>query len=199
MPNMSLEKVPMPEQEPNVRNKNFKEVTLGYTEEMAVEEAQRCLNCKHKPCMQGCPVMVKIPEFIALVAEGKFEDAYKKIQETSSLPAVCGRVCPQENQCEKFCVRGIKGEPVAIGRLERFVADWYMENCKSVSEKPESNGKKVAVVGAGPSGLTWPETLQSLAIRLLYLKLFTHRAEYWCMVFLNLDFLKILLLLKLIN
>ena len=172
MPNMSLEKVPMPEQEPNVRNKNFKEVTLGYTEEMAVEEAQRCLNCKHKPCMQGCPVMVKIPEFIALVAEGKFEEAYKKIQETSSLPAVCGRVCPQENQCEKFCVRGIKGEPVAIGRLERFVADWYMENCKSVSEKPESNGKKVAVVGAGPSGLTCAGDLAKLGYKVTVFEAF---------------------------
>ena len=154
MPNMSLNKVAMPEQEPNVRNKNFEEVTLGYTEEMAKEEAQRCLNCKHKPCIGGCPVMVKIPEFIALVAEGKFEEAYNKIQETSSLPAVCGRVCPQETQCEKFCVRGIKGEPVAIGRLERFVADWYMKNVSAKTEKPKPNGKKVAVVGAGPSGLT---------------------------------------------
>ncbi len=154
MPNMSLKKVAMPEQEPDVRNKNFKEVTLGYTEEMAKEEAQRCLSCKHKPCMQGCPVMVQIPEFIALVAEGKFEEAYKKIQETSSLPAICGRVCPQETQCEKYCVRGIKGEPVAIGRLERFVADWYMKNCSDEAARPEPNGKKVAVVGAGPSGLT---------------------------------------------
>ncbi len=154
MPNMSQNKVEMPVQEPNVRNKNFSEVALGYTEEMAIEEAQRCLNCKHRPCMGGCPVNVKIPEFIALVAEGKFEDAYHKIQETSSLPAVCGRVCPQENQCEKYCVRGIKGEPVAIGRLERFVADWYMKNGKAATQKPEHNGKKVAVVGAGPAGLT---------------------------------------------
>ncbi len=154
MPNMSLKKMPMPEQDPMVRNKNFREVTLGYTEDMAIEEARRCLSCKHKPCMQGCPVMVQIPDFIALVADGKFEEAYKKIQETSSLPAICGRVCPQETQCEKYCVRGIKGEPVAIGRLERFVADWYMENCSEEVHVPERNGKKVAVVGAGPSGLT---------------------------------------------
>ncbi len=153
MPNMSPNKVAMPQQEPTVRNKNFQEVSTGYTAEMAMEEAQRCLGCKHRPCMGGCPVNVKIPEFIALVAEGKFEDAYHKIQETSSLPAVCGRVCPQENQCEKYCVRGIKGESVAIGRLERFVADWYMKNGKSMVIKPVPNGKKVAVVGSGPSGL----------------------------------------------
>lgn len=153
MPNMSLEKVKMPEQDPNIRNKNFEEVSTGYTEEMALEEAERCLGCKHKPCMKGCPVMVKIPEFIALVAESKFEEAYLKIQETSSLPAVCGRVCPQESQCEKYCVRGIKGEPVAIGRLERFVADWYMNNITAKQPKPKPNGKKVAVVGAGPSSL----------------------------------------------
>ena len=154
MPNMSPQKVGMPEQDPNVRNKNFQEVAMGYTEQMAVEEAQRCLNCKHKPCMGGCPVNIKIPEFIQLVAEEKFEAAYYKIQETSSLPAICGRVCPQESQCEKYCVRGIKGEPVAIGRLERFVADWYMKNGKAKMDKPTSNGKKVAVVGAGPAGLT---------------------------------------------
>lgn len=154
MPNMSLEKVKMPEQDPNVRNKNFDEVSLGYTEEMAAEEAGRCLGCKHKPCMGGCPVNVKIPEFIALAAEKKFGEAYEKIQETSSLPAICGRVCPQESQCEKYCVRGVKGEPVAIGRLERFVADWYMKNGSKKTEKPVQNGKKVAVVGAGPAGLT---------------------------------------------
>lgn len=162
MPNMSLTKLPMPEQDPNVRNKNFEEVALGYTEEMAVEEAQRCLNCKHKPCINGCPVKVKIPEFIALVAEGKFEEAYLKIQETSSLPAVCGRVCPQETQCEKYCVRGIKGEPVAIGRLERFVADWYMKHGSANGAVPEANGKKVAVVGAGPAGLTCAGDLAKL-------------------------------------
>ena len=154
MPNMSATKVPMPEQDPNVRNKNFEEVSYGYTEEMAVEEAKRCLNCKNKPCMNGCPVNVKIPEFIALIADGKFEEAYLKISETSTLPAVCGRVCPQESQCEKYCVRGIKGEPVAIGRLERFAADWYIKNVKPEIKKPELNGKKVAVIGAGPSGLT---------------------------------------------
>ncbi|MBQ7793451.1 MAG: NADPH-dependent glutamate synthase [Clostridia bacterium] len=154
MPNMSLTKNPMPEQCPNERNKNFLEVTTGYTEEMAIDEAQRCLNCKHKPCMQGCPVSVKIPEFIAYVAEGEFEKAYQKIKETNALPAVCGRVCPQEKQCESKCVRGIKGESVAIGRLERFCADWHMKNIKDEITVPEKNGKKVAVVGSGPAGLT---------------------------------------------
>ena len=154
MPNMSQKKVAMPEQDPNIRNKNFQEVTLGYTEAMAKEEAERCLQCKNPLCMEGCPVKVKIPEFIGLVAEGKFEDAYYKIQETSSLPAICGRVCPQEIQCECHCVRGRKGEPVAIGRLERFVADWFMAHGSSQLTPPESKGKKVAVVGAGPAGLT---------------------------------------------
>lgn len=154
MPNMCPNKTAMPEQDPNIRNKNFEEVTLGYTEEMAKDEATRCLNCKTKPCVKCCPVSVQIPEFIQLVASGDFEGAYKKITETSSLPAVCGRVCPQENQCEKFCVRGIKGESVGIGRLERFVADWYMKNGSTNIEKPKPNGKKVAVIGAGPAGLT---------------------------------------------
>ncbi len=154
MPNMNPKKMPMPEQEPDVRNKNFEEVTLGYTPEMAIEEAQRCLNCKNKPCISGCPVQVRIPEFIALVAEGKFMEAAAKIKETSSLPAVCGRVCPQETQCEQKCVRGIKGEPVAIGRLERFVADYAREHGEEKAHKPEPNGHKVAVVGAGPAGLT---------------------------------------------
>ena len=154
MPNMNPKKCPMPEQAPDVRNKNFDEVTLGYTAEMAVEEAQRCLNCKNKPCMTGCPVQVKIPEFIALVAEGKFLEAAAKIKETSALPAVCGRVCPQESQCECHCVRGIKGEAVAIGRLERFVADYARENSTEKPVKPASNGHKVAIVGAGPAGLT---------------------------------------------
>lgn len=154
MPNMDPKKTPMPEQCPNVRNKNFLEVTTGYTEEMAVTEAQRCLNCKHKPCMEGCPVSVKIPEFIAYVAEGKFEEAYQKIKETNALPAVCGRVCPQEKQCESKCVRGIKQESVGIGRLERFVADYHMAHVEEKIEKPVLNGKKVAVVGSGPSGLT---------------------------------------------
>ncbi|MDD6483710.1 MAG: NADPH-dependent glutamate synthase [Clostridiales bacterium] len=154
MPNMRPDRNPMPEQDPNVRNKNFKEVTTGYTEEMALDEAQRCLNCKNKPCMAGCPVAVKIPEFIQLIAQNDFEGAYQKIKETSALPAVCGIVCPQEKQCEAKCVRGIKGESVAIGRLERFVADYHMQNVEDEIVKPEPNGKKVAVVGSGPSGLT---------------------------------------------
>ena len=151
---MSLKKNPMPSQEPDVRNKNFDEVALGYTEEQAVDEAKRCLNCKNKPCVGGCPVRIYIPEFIAKVAEGEFEEAYQIIAKQSSLPAVCGRVCPQEKQCESKCVRGIKGEPVAIGRLERFVADWHNNNVAEAPVKPESNGIKVAVIGSGPSGLT---------------------------------------------
>ncbi len=154
MPNMSLTKVPMPEQDPNVRNKNFLEVAMGYTEEMAMEEASRCLNCKNKPCVSGCPVNVRIPEFVAKVAEGKFEEAYEIITSTNSLPAISGRVCPQENQCEGKCVRGIKGESVSIGRLERFCADYHMKHSDAKAVKPQSNGKMVAVVGAGPSGLT---------------------------------------------
>ena len=154
MANMSLKKNPMPSQDPNVRNKNFDEVALGYTEEQALDEATRCLHCKNKPCMQGCPVMVHIPDFIAEVAKGDFEAAYQIIAATSALPAVCGRVCPQESQCEKYCVRGIKGEPVGIGRLERFVADWHREHTTGAAEKPASNGHRVAVVGSGPSGLT---------------------------------------------
>lgn len=154
MPNMSLNKVKMPEQDAKARSRNFSEVALGYDEKMAIEEANRCLQCKTKPCVAGCPVNVKIPEFIKLVAEGKFEEAYHKIRETNSLPAICGRVCPQETQCEKLCVRGNKGEPVAIGRLERFVADWYMANRTSSGEKVEKKNKKVAVIGSGPAGLT---------------------------------------------
>ena len=154
MPNMSPTKVPAEEQEPLVRNKNFLEVSLGYTPEQAVEEARRCLNCKNKPCVAGCPVNIRIPEFIAKVAEGDFRAAYEVISDTNALPCVSGRVCPQENQCEERCVRGIKGEAVAIGRLERFVADWYMKNVNAMPEKPQSNGIKVAVVGSGPAGLT---------------------------------------------
>ena len=152
--NMDPKKHPMPSQDPLVRNKNFKEVALGYDEATAIEEAKRCVHCKNKPCVAGCPVAVDIPAFIALVAEGKFEEAYEVIQKTSSLPAVCGRVCPQETQCEGKCTRGIKGEPVGIGRLERFVADWHMKNGSAAPVKPESNGHKVAVVGSGPAGLT---------------------------------------------
>ena len=162
MPNMSLSKQKMPEQDPNVRNKNFQEVALGYTEEMAKEEAQRCLQCKNKPCVAGCPVNVQIPEFIKLVAEGQFEKAYEKIRETNSLPAVCGRVCPQETQCEQLCVRAKKGESVGIGRLERYVADWYMANRKNKVESVEKKNKKVAVIGSGPAGLTCAGDLAKL-------------------------------------
>ena len=154
MPNMQMTKTPMPEQEPNVRNKNFKEVSLGYTEEMAINEAKRCLNCKKPLCVGGCPVNIRIPEFISKVAEGDFQAAYEIITSTNALPALSGRVCPQESQCECKCVRGVKGEPVAIGRLERFVADWYRENVNQMHEKPATNGIRIAVVGSGPAGLT---------------------------------------------
>ena len=160
--NMDPKKHPMPSQEPLVRNKNFKEVALGYDEATAVEEAKRCLNCKNKPCVAGCPVAVDIPAFIALVAEGKFEEAYEVIARTSSLPAVCGRVCPQETQCEGKCTRGIKGEPVGIGRLERFVADYHMAHSSAPAQKPQPNGHKVAVVGSGPAGLTCAGDLAKL-------------------------------------
>jgi glutamate synthase (NADPH/NADH) small chain len=151
---MSQTKVPIPEQEPKVRARNFEEVSLGYTKEMALEEASRCLNCKNSPCVTGCPVGVQIPAFIKKITENDLEGAYEVIHATSSLPAVCGRVCPQERQCESKCVRGIKGEPVGIGRLERFTADTHMIEGNTVIKKPVSNGHKVAVVGAGPSGLT---------------------------------------------
>ena len=154
MPNMSMTKVPVPEQDAKVRSRNFEEVCLGYTKEQAMEEATRCLNCKNKPCVSGCPVNIHIPEFIAKVAEGDFKAAYEIISDTNALPGVSGRVCPQESQCEKYCVRGIKGEPVAIGRLERFVADWYRENINEMPVKLESNGIRVAVVGSGPASLT---------------------------------------------
>lgn len=154
MADMSPKKTAMPHLDPLVRNKNFEEVALGYTEEMAKGEAARCLHCKNMPCVSGCPVNVRIPDFIKKIAEGDFKAAYDIISETSSLPAVCGRVCPQENQCEGKCVRGIKGESVGIGRLERFAADYYMNNCESEVPDIKKNGKKVAVIGAGPSGLT---------------------------------------------
>lgn len=154
MPNMNPKKNPMPSQEPDVRNHNFKEVALGYTEEIALDEAARCLNCKNMPCVNGCPVNIHIPEFIAKIREMDFEGAYQVISRDSSLPAVCGRVCPQETQCESKCVRGIKGEPVGIGRLERFVADWHNAHSTTPSDIPASNGHKVAIVGSGPSGLT---------------------------------------------
>ncbi len=152
--NMDLKKCPMPAQAPDVRNRNFDEVALGYTYEMAVNEARRCLNCPKKPCVSACPVQIDIPAFIACVANEDMEGAYKVLSASSALPAVCGRVCPQENQCEGKCVRGVKGESVAIGRLERFVADWHREHSEETPVKPEPNGHKVAIVGAGPSGLT---------------------------------------------
>ena len=152
--NMSKSKMPMPTQDPHVRNQNFSEVALGYTAEMAMEEARRCLSCKHKPCIAGCPVAIDIPAFIEKIAEGDFQAAFHILNEASALPAVCGRVCPQETQCEELCVRGLKGEPVAIGRLERFAADWFRENTCKAPPIPEKNGHKVAVVGAGPGGLT---------------------------------------------
>ncbi len=154
MPNMALKKNPMPSQAPDVRNQNFLEVALGYTEEQAIDEAKRCLNCKNMPCVSGCPVRIHIPAFIKEMAAGNFEAAYQIIARSSSLPAVCGRVCPQESQCESKCVRGIKGEPVGIGRLERFAADYHNAHCQEQAQKPEGNGHKVAVIGSGPSGLT---------------------------------------------
>lgn len=162
MANMANEKVKMPVQDGAVRSGNFDEVALGYDEKMAMEEATRCLNCINRPCVSGCPVKVKIPDFIAEVVKGDFKKAYEVIHETSSLPAVCGRVCPQETQCEQKCVRGIKGESVAIGRLERFVADWYRKNCTEPLPQPKANGYKVAVVGSGPAGLTCAGDLAKL-------------------------------------
>ena len=163
MANMKMQKNPMPEQDPLVRNKNFDEVALGYTAEMAMDEAKRCLNCKNSLCRTGCPVSVRIPEFIAKVAEGDFDAAYDIITSTNSLPAVCGRVCPQEKQCESKCVRGIKGESVGIGRLERFVADYHMaKEDKPAVTVPESNGHKIAVIGSGPAGLTCAGDLRKM-------------------------------------
>lgn len=154
MPNMSNKKTPMPEEKPDIRNQNFEEVALGYTKEQAVEEANRCLGCKHRPCVSGCPVGVPIPEFIALIKEEKFVEAAQKIKEMNLMPAICGRVCPQEKQCEQKCVRGIKGEPVGIGRLERFAADYLLQHSDETPERAADNGHRVAVVGSGPSGLT---------------------------------------------
>lgn len=149
-----LEKVPVREQDPQVRATNFEEVCLGYNKEEAMEEAARCLNCKNAKCIKGCPVSINIPAFIHEVKEGNFEEAYKVIGQSSALPAVCGRVCPQESQCEGVCIRGIKGEAVSIGKLERFVADWAKENGIKPEAPAEKNGHKVAVIGSGPSGLT---------------------------------------------
>ena len=154
MPNMSLQKHPMPEQQPDIRATNFKEVALGYTREIAMEEADRCLHCKNAPCVKGCPVNVPIPDFIAHIKKGEFQEAYETIRLQNGLPAICGRVCPQETQCESKCVRGIKGEPVAIGRLERFAADYAMTEGTVSAETAAPTGKKAAVVGSGPAGLT---------------------------------------------
>ena len=162
MPNMNLRKTPMPSQDPKVRAHNFLEVSQGYTEEMAQEEASRCLNCKHRPCVSGCPVHVQIPDFIQQVVKGDYAAAYDIIADSSNLPAVCGRVCPQENQCEKVCVRGIKGDPVGIGRLERFVADRHNAHPDRKIIKPQPNGHKVAVIGSGPAGLTCAGDLAKL-------------------------------------
>lgn len=170
--NMSLKKVPMPEQDPNVRNTNFKEVTLGYTLEMAKEEATRCIQCKNRPCMAGCPVSVHIPEFIHHVVNDDLEAAYDAIAQTNNLPAICGRVCPQENQCEGVCTRGRKGEPVAIGRLERFVADWYMNNSYNKPVEVTSQNAKVAVIGSGPSGLTAAADLAKLGYQVVIFEAF---------------------------
>lgn len=178
MADMSLVKNPMPEQEPQVRNKNFLEVALGYTEDMAKGEAKRCLSCKNKPCVSGCPVNVRIPEFITKCSEGEFEEAYEIITSTNSLPAVCGRVCPQESQCEGKCVRGIKGEPVAIGRLERFVADFHRKNASDevkTAEKIKTNGHRVAVIGSGPAGLTCAGDLARLGYEVTIFEAF-HKA-----------------------
>jgi glutamate synthase (NADPH/NADH) small chain len=160
--NMSLKKNEMPVQDPVVRSANFKEVALGYTKEQAVDEANRCLNCKNKPCVSECPVNIDIPAFIAKVKDGDFEGGYQEISKYSSLPAVCGRVCPQETQCEGKCVRGVKGESVGIGRIERFVADYHNENSKVKAQKPVSNGHRVAVVGSGPAGLSCAGSLAKL-------------------------------------
>jgi len=162
MANMQIEKTRMPEQEASVRAGNFLEVATGYTEEMALNEAGRCLNCKHMPCVSGCPVNVRIPEFIAAIARKEYAEAAAIIKSTSNLPAICGRVCPQETQCESKCVRGIKNEPVAIGRLERFAADYAMAHNDGSVPAIEKNGHKVAVIGSGPSGLTCAGDLAKL-------------------------------------
>ncbi|MEG0125340.1 MAG: NAD(P)-binding protein, partial [Clostridia bacterium] len=154
MPNMDAKKTPMPVQEPNIRNQNFSEVALGYSYEMAVSEAKRCLHCKNKPCVSACPVAIDIPAFIECVANEDMEGAFQVLTRASSLPAVCGRVCPQESQCEGRCVRALKGESVGIGRLERFVADWHRTHAAPAPQKPAPNGHKAAIIGAGPSGLT---------------------------------------------
>lgn len=176
--NMEPTKTAMPEQDAKKRAQNFSEVALGYTEQMAMSEAQRCLQCKNKPCVAGCPVYVQIPEFIGLIAEGKHMEAYDKIRETNNLPAICGRVCPQEGQCEKLCVRGIKNEPVAIGRLERFCADYAIEHGAAPTACALPTGKKAAVIGSGPAGLTCAADLAMLGVFLLEKK--SARREACC-------------------
>ena len=166
MPDMKTPRHAMPTQDAEVRSHNFEEVALGYTKETAMAEAQRCLNCKNKPCVGNCPVRVHIPDFIRQVAAGDFEEAYKTIRLSSSLPAVCGRVCPQETQCEQVCVRGIRGEAVAIGRLERFVADWHNAHVNEQPEIPASNGHKVCIIGSGPSGLACAGDLAKLGYKI---------------------------------
>ncbi|MDD3867196.1 MAG: NADPH-dependent glutamate synthase [Eubacteriales bacterium] len=172
MLNRSEKKAVMPQQDPQTRSGNFREVALGYDEASAMEEAARCLQCRHKPCMNGCPVHVQIPEFIGLVAAGEFAAAYEIITATNRLPAICGRVCPQETQCEALCVRGKKGEPVAIGRLERFVADWAMKNTPPQPKPRPSNGRKVAVVGSGPAGLACAGDLAGLGYQVTIFEAF---------------------------
>ena len=166
MPDMKTPRHAMPTQDAEVRSHNFEEVALGYTKETAMAEAQRCLNCKNKPCVGNCPVRVHIPDFVRQVAAGDFEEAYKTIRLSSSLPAVCGRVCPQETQCEQVCVRGIRGEAVAIGRLERFVADWHNAHVNEQPLVPASNGHKVAIIGSGPSGLACAGDLAKLGYKI---------------------------------
>lgn len=173
--NMSNTKTPMPQQDPQVRSRNFEEVALGYTQQMAVLEANRCLECRHRPCVAGCPVNVQIPDFIHRVKAGEFLQAYDTISQTNALPAVCGRVCPQEAQCESRCVRGIKGEPVAIGRLERFCADWAMMHNDKSPERIPSNGHKAAVLGAGPAGLTCAGDLRQMGYEVTVFEAF-HKA-----------------------
>ena len=179
-----LVRVPVREQEPKVRATNFEEVCYGYNEEEAIAEAQRCLGCKNAQCMKGCPVSIDIPGFIAQVKEGNFEEAYQIISQSSALPAVCGRVCPQESQCEGKCIRGIKGEPVAIGKLERFVADWARKNGIKPKKADSLNGKKVAVIGSGPAGLTCAETLQNL-VMINYFEALHSAGGVLCYEFLN--------------
>ena len=170
-----LKRIPVREQDAKERATNFKEVCLGYNKEEAMEEASRCINCKNAQCVKGCPVAIQIPQFIEQVKNGNIEEAYRIISESSALPAVCGRVCPQESQCEGKCIRGIKGEPVSIGRLERFVADYHMAHSNDDAVKPESNGIKVAVVGAGPAGLTCAGDLAKLGYEVTIFEAF-HKA-----------------------